>query len=158
MIVALSQLGKQWSAKPQRFLTKCIYDLWLVCTHADTFKHSDTCHKHSSLLSPQSMASHGPLFAQDRPLGLAVAPLSMSAPVLGRRPHGPVRSGRAGQRSCSQNGPVLWYRVAVGQSEVVLCIFSMYSLPSQRVAVGLHDCGASMRLWQDGLTTLKSLS
>lgn len=106
MIAALSQLGKQWSAKPQRFLTKCIYDLWLVYTHADTFKHSDTRSKHSSLLLPPSTASHDPLFAQDRPLGLAVAPLSMSTPVLAQRPHGPVGSGRAGQRSRSQNGPV----------------------------------------------------
>lgn len=105
MIAALSQLGKQWSAKPQRFLTKCIYDLWLVYTHADTFKHSESWRKHSSLLSPRSTASHDPLLAQDRSLGLAVAPLSMSTPVLARRPHGPVGSGRAGQRSRCQNGP-----------------------------------------------------
>lgn len=78
-----------------------------LCTHTQTPSNTVThavnthpyyCHR------ARHHTTH--FFAQDRPLGLAVAPLSMSTSVLARRPHGPVGSGRAGQRSRSQNGPV----------------------------------------------------
>lgn len=89
MIAGLSQLGEQWSVGLQGFRNQMY--LWLVArgldvytytqTPSNTYSHSDTQHKHSSLLSAPRTESRDPLFAQDQPLRLAVTLLTECSSV-----------------------------------------------------------------------------